>query len=106
MLPHALLLHPRGDPFRQDLRRFHVLQLHQCLVKTHELGYIHRDINPDNVLKGSDGVLLIDWGYAVKASDAPIPYSGTFHFASDAILDCIATKSFQHKPNAQVWHID
>ncbi len=53
------------------------MQLTHAIEYAHSQGYVHRDINPKNVMIGSFGqVYLIDWGLAVaftEKANAAIP---------------------------------
>ncbi|XP_039806421.1 putative cyclin-dependent kinase F-2 [Panicum virgatum] len=48
-----------GQPFSEDETRDSMRQLLQAVEKLHATGTIHRDINPDNILVGTDETLKI-----------------------------------------------
>ena len=76
--------------------RFYIAELTCAVEKVHELGFIHRDIKPDNFLMGigrhCNKLFLIDFGLAKKYRDnrtrQHIPYredknlTGTARYAS------------------------
>lgn len=51
------------DIFAEDFARFYVAEMILAVHEAHRLGYIHRDIKPDNFLFTSDGhIKLADFG--------------------------------------------
>ncbi|KAN0061854.1 hypothetical protein ACQY0O_005847 [Thecaphora frezii] len=51
------------DIFEEDFARFYVAEMILAIHEAHSLGYIHRDIKPDNFLYSSDGhIRLADFG--------------------------------------------
>lgn len=61
------------DIFPEDFTRFYIAEMILAIQETHRLGYIHRDIKPDNFLFSSSGHIKIsDFGLATD-----------FHWAHD-----------------------
>lgn len=53
----------RLDSFPEDTTRFYIAELTEAVHAVHRLGFIHRDIKPDNIVLTRDGHLkLIDFG--------------------------------------------
>lgn len=53
------------DTFDEEFTKFYMAELVLALEATHSLGYIHRDIKPDNLLLNNEGHLRIsDFGLA------------------------------------------
>ncbi|CCG84484.1 protein of unknown function [Taphrina deformans PYCC 5710] len=51
------------DLFAEDFARFYVAEMVNAIEEAHRLGYIHRDIKPDNFLFNADGhIRLSDFG--------------------------------------------
>ncbi|VDL96568.1 unnamed protein product [Schistocephalus solidus] len=53
----------KKEIFEEDLTRFYIAELILALESVHRLGFIHRDIKPDNILINRDGhIKLTDFG--------------------------------------------
>lgn len=75
--PYAILIEfiPNAQTADQ-FRRLHrdrpeqSASLRKALCDMHELGVVHMDMKPDNLLLGKDRAVLIDFGYAKTRNDA------------------------------------
>ncbi|CAG8437140.1 10451_t:CDS:2 [Scutellospora calospora] len=62
------------DIFPENFAKFYVAEMVLCIEEAHKMGYIHRDIKPDNFLFDRDGhIKLSDFGLATD-----------FHWAHDS----------------------
>ncbi|RKP02442.1 hypothetical protein CXG81DRAFT_10753 [Caulochytrium protostelioides] len=53
------------DTFSEDVTRFYMAELLSAIAVVHQLGYVHRDIKPDNILIDVHGhIKLSDFGLA------------------------------------------
>lgn len=49
--------------FPEDVARFYLAELVMAISSVHAMGFIHRDIKPDNILLDHDGhIKLTDFG--------------------------------------------
>lgn len=91
--------HPRGTCLSLEQTIHYVKQIAAALQYAHNHGIIHRDVKPENVLQGSEQVILSDFGISVHAPKpdmvrsqewagtlpymAPEQFQGQAVFASD-----------------------
>nr|CCC93650.1 putative serine/threonine protein kinase [Trypanosoma congolense IL3000] len=60
----------RYDVFPEDIARFYLVELVLALNALHKMGYVHRDVKPDNVLIDREGhVKLADFGLSKRDPD-------------------------------------
>jgi len=58
----------KKDILTEDDSRFYIGELVLAIESVHQIGYIHRDLKPDNVLLDKDGhIKLTDFGLCKKA---------------------------------------
>lgn len=66
----------KRDTFPENEARFYIAELVQAVQSVHKLGFIHRDLKPDNILIDSQGHLkLSDFGLCKDADmhfDKPV----------------------------------
>jgi len=72
--PHGTLrkIHPRGSRINLETIVIYVQQVAHALQVAHAQGIIHRDVKPENMLRGPiDEVLLSDFGNAINDKEIP-----------------------------------
>eukprot|EP01134_Creolimax_fragrantissima_P007356 CFRG7356T1 len=69
-----VLMHDVGL-FDEPVARFYVAEILLALQHMHQLGYVYRDLRPENVLLGGDGhIRLVDFGSSAKLKPSEISY--------------------------------
>ncbi|UXI17092.1 general transcription factor IIH subunit 5 [Sarcoptes scabiei] len=91
------LLSKYDDTLPEEMCKFYATQMILAISALHDLGYIHRDIKPHNILIDSTGhIRLADFGSCVKAAlvqfDTSTPV-GTPDYISPEILTVIEGKN-------------
>ena len=85
---------PAGGLPAEEVRRY-VFQLCLALAYLHARGYVYRDVKPENLLVGDDGVLkLCDFGFA-RELPGTTRENGETDDARVPLTDCVATRWYR-----------
>lgn len=80
----------KEDVLEEEWVRFYAAEIVAALAELHELGWIHRDLKPDNILIGADGhVKLADFGSCIRMVNGKAKSSvtvGTPDYVSPDVL--------------------
>ncbi|XP_014903607.1 citron Rho-interacting kinase [Poecilia latipinna] len=89
------LLNRYEDQFDESMAQFYLAELVEAIQTVHQLGYVHRDVKPENILIDRTGhIKLADFGSAAKltanktVATATVPV-GTQDFLSPEVLTVI-----------------
>ncbi|XP_074527639.1 myotonin-protein kinase [Halichoeres trimaculatus] len=88
------LLSKFGDRIPEDMAQFYLAEMVMAIDSVHRLGYVHRDIKPDNILLKDDGhIRLGDFGSCLKVLEDGMVHSslavGTPDYLSPEILRAV-----------------
>ncbi|KAG7322298.1 hypothetical protein KOW79_013644 [Hemibagrus wyckioides] len=88
------LLSKFGDHIPEDMAQFYLAEMVMAIDSVHRLGYVHRDVKPDNILLTADGhVRLGDFGSCLRLHDDGLVHSslavGTPDYLSPEILRAV-----------------
>ncbi|XP_004574351.3 myotonin-protein kinase [Maylandia zebra] len=88
------LLSKFEDRIPEDMAQFYLAEMVMAIDSVHRLGYVHRDIKPDNILLTADGhIRLGDFGSCLRLLDDGMVHSslavGTPDYLSPEILRAV-----------------
>ncbi|XP_060533319.1 citron Rho-interacting kinase [Cylas formicarius] len=92
------LLYRQGGTLPESAALFYIAELVLALDDLHNMGYVHRDVKPDNVLLDRCGHLkLADFGSAAKLDKNGLvkvgPPVGTPDYIAPEVLQCLDNKN-------------
>ncbi|EAN77913.1 serine/threonine protein kinase [Trypanosoma brucei brucei TREU927] len=95
----------RYDVFPEETARFYFVELVLALNALHKMGYVHRDVKPDNVLIDREGhVKLADFGLSKRDPDQAESTSvaDDSYLTEDVTVDDDVKKRFRDKKERKV----
>ncbi|CAF3715488.1 unnamed protein product [Rotaria socialis] len=104
------LLSKFDDHFSEEMTRFYVAEMVLAIDSLHKLGYVHRDIKPDNVLlDGAGHIRLADFGSCLRMrADGTVQSNvavGTPDYISPEILRAMEAGQGRYGPECDWWSL-
>ncbi|XP_027701860.1 myotonin-protein kinase-like isoform X1 [Vombatus ursinus] len=102
------LLSKFGERIPEEMARFYLAEMVLAIDSVHRLGYVHRDIKPDNILLDRCGhIRLADFGSCLKLrEDGTVCSSvavGTPDYLSPEILQSVGDGTSSYGPECDWW---
>ncbi len=105
-----LTLLSKFDRLPEDMAKFYIAETVLAIDSLHKLGYVHRDIKPDNILLDVNGhIRLADFGSCLKMlSDGTVQSNvavGTPDYISPEILRAMEENQGKYGPECDWWSL-
>jgi serine/threonine-protein kinase MRCK len=105
-----LTLLSKFDRLPEEMARFYLAETVLAIDSLHKLGYVHRDIKPDNILLDLNGhIRLADFGSCLKMlSDGSVQSNvavGTPDYISPEILRAMEANQGRYGPECDWWSL-
>ncbi|GCC21618.1 hypothetical protein chiPu_0020092 [Chiloscyllium punctatum] len=99
-----------GDRFPEPMAQFYLAELLLAIDSVHQLGFIHRDVKPDNILLDVNGhIKLTDFGSCLRLGVNGQVWSavavGTPDYISPEILRAVEDPSAMYGPECDWWSL-